>query len=554
MTAGQIFLSYSAVDGADFALRLADVLEAGPPLYTVWIDKRDLRPGRDWDEQIEDALRACQWLLFVMTKDSVKSDSVCKQEWTRALAYRKPVIPLLLDPDAEMPFRLGSRQYIAFGDFTSGTAQLRQHLAWTTSPEGVLAELKVRLADASRELPRAQEYRRPLLETEILELQQRIVQQQLLIKDPALGSAKEPTGFSSTITITPQPAVRLQADDSGKKPSAVPNDHPPAVSTHKSAIPAPDISEEQLEAFGLSNRVGMDAHRIGAQLVAGSIVLDSAICDYAGVDLSVVVVNEVGSLEDLSSHPSFISADKRASVAPVPNRPKAHIAEWHAPVIDQGDIVTLDLARSDYWTSEATRRSVPRIQREVIAGQIDLMQMPRRLDVHLIVVSEGDGMLLLTGRGSHVATEPSTWMVSVGESIDWEQDQDSNGVPHPTLTARRCLSERDELNLPREIAESASLRLVAIATEWSEMLANLIVVARIPDITFGDIRRYFRRGENSQIDAIAFDPGSCAALLRSQSYVGSSGRRTSMPISDISRVALLAALRESFPLSEVAGA
>jgi hypothetical protein len=263
------------------------------------------------------------------------------------------------------------------------------------------------------------------------------------------------------------------------------------------------------------------------------------------------VVNEVGALEDLNSFPAFILADMRASAAPLPNRPKAHLVEWHAPVIDQGDIVSLDLARSDYWTSEATRRSIPRIQREVVDGQLDFMRMPRRLDVHLVVISENDGMLLLARRGSHVATEPSTWMISVGESMDWERDNNATGVPHPTLTARRCLSDRDELNLPREIAESASLRLVAIATEWSEMLINLVVIARIPTITFSGIRRYFRRGENSQLDAIAFDPRSCVALLRSHSYAGSNGRGNGMPISDISRLALLAALRATYPLSEM---
>ncbi|MGH3915996.1 MAG: toll/interleukin-1 receptor domain-containing protein [Pseudonocardiaceae bacterium] len=54
------FLSYSAVDGAEFALSLVDKLAAGPPPYPVWLDRRQLHPGLDWDEQIVEALRTCR--------------------------------------------------------------------------------------------------------------------------------------------------------------------------------------------------------------------------------------------------------------------------------------------------------------------------------------------------------------------------------------------------------------------------------------------------------------------------------------------------------------
>ena len=101
------FVSYSAVDAADFALSLADKLTAGPPSYHLWVDRRELQPGDDWDEQLVEAIRGCRGLLFVMTADSVRAGSVCKDEWVRALRYKKPVIPLRLDAEAELPFRLG---------------------------------------------------------------------------------------------------------------------------------------------------------------------------------------------------------------------------------------------------------------------------------------------------------------------------------------------------------------------------------------------------------------------------------------------------------------
>jgi hypothetical protein len=103
------FISYSSVDGKDFALNLANELAAGPPAIPVWLDERTLRPGEDWDEQIVEAIKKCKGMIFVMTPDSVSPDSVCKNEWVWALRYKKPVVPVRLDQDAPLPFRLGSR-------------------------------------------------------------------------------------------------------------------------------------------------------------------------------------------------------------------------------------------------------------------------------------------------------------------------------------------------------------------------------------------------------------------------------------------------------------
>ncbi|UCG22684.1 MAG: hypothetical protein JSW55_10910 [Chloroflexota bacterium] len=51
------FLSYSSVDGKDFAFRLADDPVAGPPSYPLWLDIRELQPGDIWDDQIVEATR-----------------------------------------------------------------------------------------------------------------------------------------------------------------------------------------------------------------------------------------------------------------------------------------------------------------------------------------------------------------------------------------------------------------------------------------------------------------------------------------------------------------
>jgi hypothetical protein len=137
------FISYSTADALDFARKLTNKLEGGSPHVPVWFDKNKLKPGIDWDIQIDEALKSCKLLLFVMTKDSSNEKSVCKQEWSRALSYKKPIVPLWLQHDVNAPFRIGDRQRIDFrNNFDAGLAQLRDYLEWLDSPEGKLQALK----------------------------------------------------------------------------------------------------------------------------------------------------------------------------------------------------------------------------------------------------------------------------------------------------------------------------------------------------------------------------------------------------------------------------
>jgi len=180
------FVSYSRNDGADFALSLADKLQAGPPPYRVWVDTREMQPGRqDWDDQLVEAIQTCRGLLFVMSPDSVRIGSGCKDEWVWALKYKKPVIPVRLHADADLPFRLSSRQFVDFSQgFDTGLAQLRSYLSWASTPSGVLQELRNRLADAERELPRADPAQHPRIEQEIEQLRPRIDEQSRQVEDP----------------------------------------------------------------------------------------------------------------------------------------------------------------------------------------------------------------------------------------------------------------------------------------------------------------------------------------------------------------------------------
>jgi tetratricopeptide (TPR) repeat protein len=215
--ADHFFISYSSIDGADFALTLADALDAGPPPIPTWVDKRKLRPGEDWDEQLAEAIRTCKGLLFAMSLDSVANTSVCKDEWVRGLSYKKPIIPLLLHKDALLPFRLGSREYIDFtGSFESAIARLRQHFSWMDSAAGQLQGLKYRLADAQRVLPRAELERRPRIRADIEELNAQIAQQQATIDNPRAAEERVQGTIDAGLEAERRPSEPVRGTSSGK--------------------------------------------------------------------------------------------------------------------------------------------------------------------------------------------------------------------------------------------------------------------------------------------------------------------------------------------------
>ena len=188
---GHYFVSYSRADAEDFAGTLADQLRAGDPSYRLWVDRRDIAPGQDWDEQVSDAIKSCAGLLFVMTTDSVRATSGCKNEWVWALKYKKPIIPLRLDSEAGLPYRLASREYVDFSDVGAGLARLRITLAETRSPTGVLRELRYSVADAERELDRVQDAaQRRRIEGDLDELRQRIAEQQRYVDNPGAAVSR----------------------------------------------------------------------------------------------------------------------------------------------------------------------------------------------------------------------------------------------------------------------------------------------------------------------------------------------------------------------------
>ena len=97
-------ISYSRIDGREFSSRLHDELRRIP--IPVWHDETaGLRASAvGWPQQIDEALKLCAGVLFVMTEDSVKERSIVADELYTALLYRKAIIPLTFESGVTAPF------------------------------------------------------------------------------------------------------------------------------------------------------------------------------------------------------------------------------------------------------------------------------------------------------------------------------------------------------------------------------------------------------------------------------------------------------------------
>jgi tetratricopeptide (TPR) repeat protein len=261
------FISYSNFDGLDDALKLTDFLIAGPPSISAWIDKRNLQPIGDWDTQIDHAIRTCESLIFVMTRDSVEETSVCKNEWTQALKFKKSIVPIRIHPDINLPFRLNSRQFVDFSsNFDTGLASLRKYLQWLLTTEGQLQSLKYRLEDAQRDLKRATEDDRPRVMKDIEELKVEINRLEKIIKSPETAIAQSQESIKIRIESERQSPPRFEIE---KRTKFV---NPPPMS-------APDFFQDRLvETRIITDFLKTDSLRMMTLVGRGGIGKTAMVC------------------------------------------------------------------------------------------------------------------------------------------------------------------------------------------------------------------------------------------------------------------------------------
>lgn len=126
-TQPRVFVSYSRADEAT-AIEIVEWLEAND--LPCWRDRNEMRAGRDWWQQIVDALKVVEYMVLLATPHSMSSP-VVEREWRQARQEGVCVLPIMLPdnpPDfAAMPKWMRDVDFFDYkkGDRTHFIAQLQ---------------------------------------------------------------------------------------------------------------------------------------------------------------------------------------------------------------------------------------------------------------------------------------------------------------------------------------------------------------------------------------------------------------------------------------------
>lgn len=108
MAGKRIFISYSRGDTAYVSSLVEALRKQG---FEVWFDK-NIRMGTDWDDTIEEQLKAADAVVLVLSRTSVASENV-KDEVSYAIGLDKSVNPIKIE-ECEVPMRLARKQFVDF--------------------------------------------------------------------------------------------------------------------------------------------------------------------------------------------------------------------------------------------------------------------------------------------------------------------------------------------------------------------------------------------------------------------------------------------------------
>lgn len=107
----KIFISYAHED--QLVVKLIDRFYARNPELETIVDFKAFRGGDDWWEEAKKRIGEAEALQLFWSQHSADSEPV-QREWNYALDLPRPIIPIMLKPEAPIPERLKD---IIFGDF-----------------------------------------------------------------------------------------------------------------------------------------------------------------------------------------------------------------------------------------------------------------------------------------------------------------------------------------------------------------------------------------------------------------------------------------------------
>lgn len=277
-------------------------------------------------------------------------------------------------------------------------------------------------------------------------------------------------------------------------------------------------------------------------------ILDSPIRGFAGVPSSQIKIEITHEPPPL---PDVVLEAKSRIAEPTSNRKKVYLADWVAPVSDQGDILHLKLGRTEYWNAVAIENSLQSLYTDIRKGTLDLFRLPRQLNCHILVITS-DSKLLLARRSKGLRYRPLTWGATIGESMDANRDLNQAGLFDPSVTVEQALSEKEELGLHVDARHDKSVKFIALLTEWQLLIAVLIAVVKLWKTEAAKVKELcmntaLDQGEIIDIDAVDFTIDACLPIVVTGCHRPAiDGEKRADAVYGTSRMAILAALSSEY--------
>jgi WD40 repeat protein len=119
----RIFISYGRKDAEDLALKIAsDLTGIG---HDVWIDKDQIKTGRSWEEQIEEAILSHDIFISLLTPYAVRRpDGVCLDEISMARFHNRKIVPVMV-VQCRPPLSIYRLDWVDFQEWTQDNSYKR---------------------------------------------------------------------------------------------------------------------------------------------------------------------------------------------------------------------------------------------------------------------------------------------------------------------------------------------------------------------------------------------------------------------------------------------